>query len=640
MKRSVQITSESGCNFRYTTIRKWRIFLMFSLLLCLKLSAICQTSLRLPAFSDQYLDVSTEDYFSAFFDSIGQMSVKEAQTEAFVPLEIFKYPKGILRNNDCRIWLRCKTDSLTCKHVDSTKLFWHFNLRQSMIEGYKVTANGEIKHYEWGQSEDGKPLSTQFLLPFDQSAGPVATWYFRIRPFPFRINDFSPRVMSLKGWRDRSAARYYDMRMAHNITVCLTGIILFIALFTFIQWALYWRRIYFYFGCFLLMSIANLYRYEMEFALPVTRITAFLTTHGDYITVYLGHAFYFLFVNKFLSLRWRMPSLYRLSKVTAYFCFLLFILHLLVYFVFNRHDWSLQIYLIRFPLLSIGFYSLFAILFRRPPFYVFIFCGGISLAIGALIWMISGYRIERELSGFANANVAFYIGVMLETLFFLSGLGYQFKISEESKRKAQKKVLLERERITRDLHDDVGSTLNSLAVMSELAIRQSEHLPVQVLSTLETIQNTARDTVQRISDIVWSINPKFETVGDLIARMRNFTFLLFSGTDTRIRFVVPDSLESLPIVADRRWQLYLIFKEAANNVSKYAAASLLCIEFEQRDGKLRLTLCDNGKGFDPAQVLPGNGLRTMQERAKALGGTVQLRSKPGEGTVVEIYWDL
>lgn len=593
-------------------------------------------ALRLPPFTDGYLDVSVKDSFTAFFDSSGQMGLKEIQALPFLSLDSIQYPKGVLHNNDCRIWLRCQTDSLSRPKQDSFNLYWHFNLRQTLVEGYRVEKNGAIKYYKWGQAGDGKPLSTLFLLPFEPSGQENAQWFFRIQPFPFRINDFSPRVMTMKGWRDRSAVRYYDMRIAHNITVCLTGIMLFIALFTYIQWALYWRRIYFYFGCFLLTSIANLYRYEMEFALPVSAVTAFLTTHGDYITAYLGHAFYFLFINKFLSLRRRMPGLYKVTYWTAVFCVFLIILHTIVYYLFNRHDWAIAIFLLRFPLLAIGFYSLFAILYRRPPFYVFIFYGGISLAIGALIWMVSGFRIENRLPGIPFANVAFYIGVMLETLFFLSGLGYQFKISEESKREAQQKLLLERERITRDLHDDVGSTLNSLAVMSELASRQSENLPVHVTKTLTTIQNTARDTVQRIGDIVWSVNPQIETVGDLIVRMRNFTFSLFTGTQTRVRFSVANDLEPLPITADRRWQLYLIFKEAVNNVSKYAEASTLNVTLTYQDYKLCLVVRDNGKGFDPVQILQGNGMRTMQERAQVLGGAVEVRSVEGEGTEVEV----
>ncbi len=597
-----------------------------------------QPVVRLPAFSDGYLDISAKEHFCAFFDDKGTFALKDAQSASFISLDSFQYPQGLLRDNHCRIWLRCSTDSLSRPNLDTCSLFWHFNLRQTKVEGFRVDQKGQVQYYEWGKSTDGQDLATLFLLPFETDNGVPYTWYFRIQPFPFSINDFSPRIMSMKGWRDRSAVRYYEMRMAHNITVCLTGISLFISLFTFIQWALYKRPIYFYYSCFLLACIANLYRYEMEFALPVSGLTAFLTTHGNYITTYLGHAFYFLFINKFLSLKWQMPGLYRITRWTTYFSFALLLLHFVLFYLFDRHDWAHEVYLFRGALLSIGFYSLLAIIYKRPPFYIFIFCGGISMALGALIWIISGYRIEQGHPAIPYATVIFYFGLMLETLFFLSGLGYQFKISEESKRKAQQKLLDERERITRDLHDDVGSTLNSMALMSEQAIKQLETRPKEADKTLQIIKTNARETLQRISDIVWSVNPNIETLGDLVSRMRNFTFSLFSGTQTRVRFIVPSGMDALQITAEERWQLYLIFKEAVNNARKYAMASQLDIGFIAEEASIRLSIQDNGLGFEKDKEPLGNGLRTMQERARLIAGTLSFRSEKGQGTTITVDW--
>lgn len=615
-----------------------RIFYILLFLLAKAVPICGQPALRLPSFADGYLDVSAYTYFNGLFDASGNLSLDEVRSKAFVPLDSFQYPQGALRNNDCRIWLRCRTDSLSRPSQDSTPLYWFFNLKQTMIEGFCVDDTGHSRSFEWGKSVNGEALPTLFLLPFESSWPSKATWYFRIRPFPFRINDFSPRVMTMKGWRGRSADRYFEMRIAHNITVCLTGILLFISLFTFLQWALYRRIVYIYYSCFLLACISNLYRYEMEFALPVTWLTAFLKTHGDYINIYLGHAFYFLFINTFLNLKRQMPGLYRITRWTSVFSFFLTILYFILFYVFNRHDWANSLYFSRFILLSIGFYSLFAIFYKRPPFYLFIFYGGLSTIIGAAVWIWSGHRIELGQPAIPYANVVFYMGLMIETFIFLSGLGYQFKKSEESKRIAQYKLLDERERITRDLHDDVGSTLNSLALMSELAIRQMEERPKDADKTLHLIKNTARDTVLRISDIIWSVNPNIETMGDLVSRMRNFTFTLFSGTDTRVQFLIPKGLEVLPVSADKRWQLYLIFKEATNNTCKYASASLLRIEFKEEGEKMGLSIRDNGKGFDTLKEPTGNGLRTMQERAQAFGGTLTLHSEVGAGAFVEIEW--
>jgi len=615
-----------------------RIFIAVLLFLTVTALSHSQSPLRVPPFLNGYLDISVKDKFTGFYDPTGKMRLEEIRTKDFVPLDSLQYPKETLRNNDCRIWLQCRTDSQSLAGADSTHLYWHFNLRHTLIEGFRVGSNGVVEHFKWGKDPAGQKLPTLFLVPFEQSGEIATSWYFSIQPFPFRINNFSPRLLSIKGWWNRAAIQYHDTRLGLNITIALTGIILFISLFTFTQWALYRLPVFLYYACFLVSSLANFYRYENEFAIPVTKLTAFLNTQGDFITIYLGLAFYFLFLNTFLKLQWRMPRLYQLTNWTAKVSVFLLIVHFIIYYIFNRHDWAISIFHLRFVLISVCIFVLLAITYKRPPFYIFISCGGLAVSVGAIIWLISGNRLEHGQAPIPYASLAFYWGVMIETLFFISGLGYQFKISEVAKRKAQQHLLNERERITRDLHDDVGSTLNSLAVLSELAGRQSNTLPAEVVKTLATIQYTARDTVQRISDIVWSVNPNIETIGDLVARMRSFTFSLFSGTDTRVRFSVPENLESLIISADKRWQLYLIFKEAVNNTSKYAQATQLKVTLKEQNGKMHLSIQDNGQGFDPEQTHTGNGLRTMQERTHSVGGSITLGSVVGQGTVVEMSW--
>ncbi|MFN0213645.1 MAG: hypothetical protein ACKVT2_05265 [Saprospiraceae bacterium] len=152
------------------------------LFLLAKAVPICgQPALRLPPFADGYLDVPANTYFSGLFDASGNLSLDKVRSKAFVPLDSFQYPQGILRNNDSRIWLRCRTDSLSHPSKDSTPLFWHFNLNQAMIEGFYVGDNRQIRHFEWGKGVNGETLPTLFLMPFESSWPTEATWFFRIR---------------------------------------------------------------------------------------------------------------------------------------------------------------------------------------------------------------------------------------------------------------------------------------------------------------------------------------------------------------------------------------------------------------------------------------------------------------------------
>ncbi len=606
-------------------------------LFCLSIFVLeAQSPLRLPNFTGDYLNISVKENFYGYFDQTGKATIEDIKTAKFTEIDCFKYPRGQLIENDRCIWLRCQSDSLSF-NKNNTPLYFFFDIKHTKIEGFYIKSDNKTHIVEWGKDTAGNDLPTQFLIPVFSDKNKTRTCYFRIKPFPHKIEDFSPRIMSLKGWRETAATKLFDNQIQYNITVFLSGALSLLAAFTFMQWTLYRSKTFLFYAVFLMAGISNLYRYDMEFALPVNWWTSFWCFQGNQFSTYLGHTFYFLFVSEFLELKKFMPRLNKLIVTAAKLGIVLLIFHLVFFFVFNRHDLAFAIYYpARFMLLGIAFFSIFAVFLSKPPFYRFIVIGGTAVAIGAVTWMISGLRIDEGLSPIKYASVIFYSGMMIESLFFLSGLGYKFVKSEEEKRLAQQKLMDERARLTRDLHDDIGSTLNSLAVMSELAEKQAENLPKPIAQTLFNLKTTARESVYRISDIVWSVNPNIEKVDDLIARMRNFTYLLFSETETRVQFKIAEQVENLLIPPEKRWHLYLIFKEVVNNVRKYAAATKLIIEISKHDSALFMKITDNGIGFNFSEKQTGNGLRTIQERIEAVGGTGSFLSEKDKGTLISI----
>jgi ligand-binding sensor domain-containing protein/signal transduction histidine kinase len=184
-----------------------------------------------------------------------------------------------------------------------------------------------------------------------------------------------------------------------------------------------------------------------------------------------------------------------------------------------------------------------------------------------------------------------------------------------------------RTRIATDLHDDIGTSLSHIAVLSELARRKtgdSEYL--------SQIAGISQETAAAIGDVVWAINPRRDSLNDLMLRMRRFAADVLNTRDIEVRFSALDSDGTRKLNSDLRRQLYLAFKEAVNNVARHAQATFVEIDLRLDRATVVLEIRDNGRGFDPAQADAGNGLNSLRGRAQRLKGTFSVESGEDKGT--------
>ena len=197
-----------------------------------------------------------------------------------------------------------------------------------------------------------------------------------------------------------------------------------------------------------------------------------------------------------------------------------------------------------------------------------------------------------------------------------------------------------RTRIASDLHDDIGSSLSQIAILSEVVRQKTGENGVS--EPLARIADTSREMVDSMSDIVWAINPARDRLGDLLKRMRRFATDLLEASEVDLRFRIPEKIPNVHLDADLRRELYLVFKEAINNVARHSEAERAKVGVGFHGHMLELTIADDGCGFDvdakpQSSSLGGNGLINMKRRIERLGGEIVFDSTAGEGTRVSIF---
>jgi signal transduction histidine kinase len=159
-----------------------------------------------------------------------------------------------------------------------------------------------------------------------------------------------------------------------------------------------------------------------------------------------------------------------------------------------------------------------------------------------------------------------------------------------------------------------------------------------VVDELEQIGEAARKIIEVMSDIVWTINPNNDTFENIISRMGTLAYNLLKAKNIEHAFQADEILNETKLSLESRRNFYLIFKEALNNLVKYSNATRANITLINENGLIKLSVKDNGIGFDVAQTSKGNGLLNMKTRAEEMKAHLKIESVKRSGTNVELIF--
>jgi len=251
----------------------------------------------------------------------------------------------------------------------------------------------------------------------------------------------------------------------------------------------------------------------------------------------------------------------------------------------------------------------------------------LKVAIGEGGWYEMGTPVKFHIST-AFYNSAWFLAIVAFAIVLVAGFIIYFAYRTQLHRLlAMQKV---RNSIASDLHDDIGSSLSSIMLMSEMAGRQ----PELAASYHSQISEDAKTIIENMNDIVWAINPDNDSLSQIVVRMQSFAANLLEKKSIALQFESAPEIENLKLGMKERRNFYLIFKEAIHNAVKYSSCNQLKTSISASGNMITCVVSDNGKGFDTSKSYTGNGLRNLDKRAREMNGNLQIISTTGKGTMI------
>ena len=564
---------------------------------------------------------------------------KGAIHKRFIP-ENFVTKKAILRFNICN----------TSDTIQSTWFFpglYYWNSQLYELEGTQLKKIPSVLPVK--EKEISYRLIS--LAPHDSATIVAELTFVRTH-----LNSIRPVLIS-PGFLSSYVKDLDSTNMESKIiTYLFCGLLLMMILFslaTFFQGAnpefLYYSGYAFFLG--LMLFIKAIHSYHTSW------FGFFQETYLDLIMQNTGILMYMLFMQKFLATRRQHPFLHKFYNAgiillivsTAAYSYAHYFTDSFV--LENSIENITKILLLLMVIVFLG-YSI-----RRwhDRLLRYLFWGNFCLLLFSLssLLLLTGNIVPRNLPPIFRSSLFYYeIGLLLELIFFLLGLNHknrrrlisQTRERERLKAKDQmneyeKEIAIykaqqqERERISADMHDELGSGMTAIRLMSEIARnKMKENTPVEI----EKISHSADEVLNKMNAIIWSMNSGNDTIDNLVSYIRSYALEYFENTPVNCKIFTPDDIEPTELTGDKRRNLFLCVKETLNNVLKHSKASELKIDFKI-DKALTIQIIDNGVGIDLQKIRQfGNGLKNIAKRMQSIGGTYQIENTIGTTTILTL----
>jgi signal transduction histidine kinase len=467
------------------------------------------------------------------------------------------------------------------------------------------------------------------------------------------VNILGPRIINksfITYFRTVFLARKSRMSL---ITYVVTGILLMMIFYSLAVYLQNFNIEFLYYSGYA-FSMGILLFLKSALSNTNTPFNYFFESYLDFFIQFVGYIFYIIFIRKFLDTRRNHPFLEKLFLFSQWFIFLLLAAFSVTYFFTTKFGiLSLIENGTKQFLLAIGIIFIIYGIRKKDKLMnylvagqsILIFFSAISLFL--IINPIHFVESKDDFKFIFNDSLLYYeTGLVLELIFFLSGLAYKNKKEiiervkereslklENERKEFEKQVAVleakqeERNRISADMHDELGSGVTAIRLMSEIV---KTKMKGQTLPEIDKISYSANDLLNKMNTIIWTMTSTNDSVQSLVAYIRAYTVEFFDNTGIDCQFYIDPDISAAELSGEKRRNIFLSVKESLNNVAKHSMASKVSLAIDTNENILRIKIADNGRGIDQDKISQfSNGLRNMKRRIESIYGDFIIENKQG-----------
>lgn len=436
------------------------------------------------------------------------------------------------------------------------------------------------------------------------------------------------------------------------ITYVVAGVMLMMIIYSIAVYRLNKNKEFLYYtgyaGCLALLFFLKSY-----LVYNFTNFNFFFESYWDFLVQCLGVWCYFIFIRKFLDTKTRYPFLDKTFRIGQFIILGFTAVYTLLYFSTSRFTWlNLFENFTKQILLVIGLiFIVYGAKRWRDKLLRFLVLGNVWLIIFSVISFllivlpIQFFNTSGDF-GFLNSAIIYYeVGLVLELAYFLSGLAYKnrrdliertkererLRLDNDRKEMEMQMAVLEaqreeRDRISADMHDELGSGVTAIRLMSEIVKTKMKE---STLPEIDKISNSANDLITKMNTIIWTMTSSNDTVENLITYIRTYAVDFFESTHVECQFKMPADIPNIQLSGEKRRNIFLAVKEALNNILKHSQAGKVTIDVLITD-KLIISIQDDGVGVDFETIRRfGNGLKNMRSRLERINGQFTIMNNGG-----------
>ena len=432
----------------------------------------------------------------------------------------------------------------------------------------------------------------------------------------------------------------------------LSGILLMMILFTIVNYILTGKKEFLYYLGYVVATFLLVFFYALLKASSGS-LSSFFNGYADLFLLITGNVFYLAFSRHFLNTKNKYLLLDKIFKVVELFLLGLLLAFTLIHYFTN---WYLTERFLenamKFVSLGIGIFFI-VIAFKQKERLMIYLATGSAFAIIFSGISLTIILLRIPTTGIFDAALFYHeVGLVFALSFFLLGLTYKNRKEliertqeqEALKLDVEKKVLEnqidiikaqqeERNRISADMHDDLGAGMTTIRLYSELA---KNRLGDNTIPEIEKISSSANELLNKMNAIIWSMSSSNDSLGNMIAYIRSYSLEYFEGSGINCRITIPQDLPNIVVSGEIRRNVFLVVKEALNNILKHSKATEVIIILERVPDGLKLFIQDNGVGIDFEKLRQfGNGLKNMKKRMDDIDVNFSIENK--NGTLVTLH---